>query len=42
VLHKAVRLLRGLELVPAYEGAFASREASEEADDWDVTAADNI
>lgn len=42
VLHKAVRLLRGAELAPAYEEAFASWGASEEAADWDVTAGDNI
>ena len=28
VLHKAVRLLRGVELAPAYEDAFASWAAS--------------
>lgn len=42
VLHKAVRLLRGAELAPAYEDAFASWEDAEEAADWDVTAGDNI
>lgn len=41
-LHKAVRLLRGLELVPAYEGAFASWDASEDAAAWDTTAGDNL
>lgn len=42
VLHKAVRLLRGAELAPAYENAFASWEESEEAADWDVTTGDNV
>lgn len=42
VLHKAVRLLRGAELAPAYEDAFASWEESEDAADWDVTTSDNI
>ena len=42
VLHKAVRLLRGLELAPAYEDAFASWDASEDATDWDAAASDNI
>jgi Arc/MetJ-type ribon-helix-helix transcriptional regulator len=42
VLHKAVRLLRGVELVPAYEDAFASWDASEDAADWDATAIDNV
>lgn len=42
VLHKAVRLLRGAELAPAYEDAFVSWEDSGDAADWDITAADNI
>lgn len=42
VLHKAVRLLRGAELAPAYEDAFASWEESEDAADWDVTTGDNL
>ena len=42
VLHKAVRLLRGAELAPAYEDAFASWEESEDASDWDSTAGDNL
>lgn len=42
VLHKAVRLLRGIELAAAYEEAFASWGESEEAIDWDVTAGDNL
>ena len=42
VLHKAVRLLRGVELAPAYEDAFASGEESDAAADWDATAGDNL
>ena len=42
VLHKAVRLLRGAELAPAYEDAFSSWEESEDAADWDGTTADNL
>jgi Arc/MetJ-type ribon-helix-helix transcriptional regulator len=42
VLHKAVRLLRGAELAPAYEDAFASWEESEDAADWDGTTSGNI
>lgn len=42
VLHKAVRLLRGAELAPAYEDAFASWEETEDAADWDVTTGDNL
>jgi Arc/MetJ-type ribon-helix-helix transcriptional regulator len=41
VLHKAVRLLRGAELGPAYEDAFLSWEESEDAA-WDVTAGDGL
>lgn len=42
VLHKAVRLMRGAELAPAYEEAFASWDESDDAADWDVTAGDNL
>jgi Arc/MetJ-type ribon-helix-helix transcriptional regulator len=42
VLHKAVRLLRGVELAPAYEDAFVSWEDSDDAADWDMTASDNL
>lgn len=42
VLHKAVRLLRGAELGPAYEEAFLSWDESEDAADWNATAGDNI
>lgn len=41
VLHKAVRLLRGTELVSAYEDAFVSWDVSGNAVDWDMTAGDN-
>lgn len=41
VLHKAVRLLRGAELAPAYEDAFASWEDSDDAADWENTVGDN-
>ena len=42
VVHKAVRLLRGVELAPAYEDAFASWGDSDEGSDWDNTAGDNL
>jgi Arc/MetJ-type ribon-helix-helix transcriptional regulator len=42
VLHKAVRLLRGVELAPAYEDAFTSWEESEDAAAWDATTGDNL
>jgi Arc/MetJ-type ribon-helix-helix transcriptional regulator len=42
VLHKAVRLLRGAELAPAYEDAFLSWEESSDAAEWDVAGADNL
>jgi Arc/MetJ-type ribon-helix-helix transcriptional regulator len=41
-VHKAVRLLRGTELAPAYEEAFASGDQSEETADWDVAAGDGL
>jgi Arc/MetJ-type ribon-helix-helix transcriptional regulator len=41
VLHKAVRLLRGTELSPAYEDAFVSWDESEDAAEWDVTTGDS-
>jgi Arc/MetJ-type ribon-helix-helix transcriptional regulator len=41
-LHKAVRLLRGVELTAAYEDAFASWDESEDAADWDATIGDNF
>lgn len=42
VLHKAVRLLRGVELASAYEEAFVSWDEAEDAADWDVTVGDNV
>ena len=42
VLHKAVRLLRGAELAPAYEDAFISWDESDDAGDWDTTAGDSL
>jgi Arc/MetJ-type ribon-helix-helix transcriptional regulator len=42
VVHKAVRLLRGAELAPAYEDAFASWDDSQDAVDWVVTTGDSI
>jgi antitoxin ParD1/3/4 len=42
VLHKAVRLLRGAELAPAYEDAFVSWDESEDAAEWDVTTGDSL
>lgn len=41
-LHRAVRLLRGLELAPAYEDAFVEWDGSEEAADWDVAVGDQL
>jgi Arc/MetJ-type ribon-helix-helix transcriptional regulator len=42
VLLKAVRLLRGVELAPAYEDAFATWDDSDEGSHWDNTAGDNL
>jgi len=42
VLHKAVRLLRGAELGPAYEDAFMEWEESGNASAWDLTAGDGL
>ncbi len=42
VLHKAVRLLRGAQLGSAYEDAFVAWEQTEDASDWEVTAADGL
>ena len=42
VLHRAVRLLRGSELAPAYEEAFAAWDGSEDAADWDTTVGDHL
>lgn len=42
VLHRAVRLLRGAELAPAYEDAFVTWDESADAVDWDATAGDQL
>ena len=42
VLHKAVRLLRGAELGPAYEDAFLEWERSREAATWNLTVGDGL
>ena len=41
-LHKAVRLLRGGELAPAYEDAFSSWDETNDASEWDNTVGDNL
>jgi len=41
-LHRAVRLLRGAELAPAYEEAFLAWDSSEEAAEWDATVGDGL
>jgi Arc/MetJ-type ribon-helix-helix transcriptional regulator len=42
VLHKAVRLLRATELGDAYEEAFGSWSAEEDAALWDVATGDGL
>ena len=42
VVHRAVRLLRGAELGPAYEDAFGEWEETGAAADWELTAADGL
>ena len=42
VLHKAVRLLKAVELGDAYEDAWREWESSGEADAWGAVAADGI
>lgn len=41
-LHRAVRLLRGAELGPAYEDAFSAWEGTGDAADWDATTGDHL
>jgi Arc/MetJ-type ribon-helix-helix transcriptional regulator len=41
-LHKAVGLLRAAQLADAYEDAWASWTASDEAGAWESTAADGL
>jgi len=42
VLRKAVRLLRGAELGPAYEDAFREWEESGNASAWEMIAGDGL
>jgi len=42
VLHKAVGLLRASELADAYEEAWDSWEASDDASAWEAVAADGL
>ncbi len=42
VLHKAVRLLKALELGDAYESAWREWQTTGEADVWETVAADGI
>jgi antitoxin MazE9 len=42
VLPRAVRLLRAIELGPAYEDAFSHWEQSRAGEDWEITAADGL
>lgn len=42
VLHKAVRLLKAVELGDAYEHAWREWEATSEADVWESVAADGV
>jgi hypothetical protein len=42
VLQKAVRLLRGEELGPAYEDAFLEWEEAGDGSAWEVTAGDGL
>lgn len=41
-LHRAVRLLRGAELAPAYEDAFVVWDESGAAADWEATVGDQL
>ncbi|MST31965.1 ribbon-helix-helix protein, CopG family [Acidimicrobiaceae bacterium USS-CC1] len=41
-LHRAVRLLRGAELAPAYEDAFVAWDDSGEAAAWDAPVGDQL
>lgn len=42
VLHKAVGLLRAIQLGDAYEEAWASWEASDDASAWEAVTADGL
>lgn len=42
VLHKAVRLLKAVELGDAYERAWGEWETTGDADAWETAAADGV
>ena len=42
VLHKAIRLLRGAELGPAYESAWTEWDQRDDAELWEHTAGDGL
>jgi Arc/MetJ-type ribon-helix-helix transcriptional regulator len=42
VLHQAVALLRAAQLAPAYEDAWGSWAASDDAGIWDIVVADGL
>lgn len=42
VLHKAVRLLKAVELAAAYEDAWHGWESTGAADAWETVAADGV
>jgi len=42
VLHKAVRLLKAVELGDAYQDAWREWEATIDADPWETVAADGV
>jgi antitoxin MazE9 len=42
VLHKAVRLLKAVELGDAYKDAWREWETTDEADAWETVAADGV
>lgn len=42
VLHKAVRLLKAVELGDAYQDAWREWEAAIDADAWETVAADGV
>ncbi len=42
MLHKAVRLLKAVELSDAYEGAWHEWETTGEAAAWETVAADGV
>ena len=42
VVHKAVRLLKGAELAPAYEDAFMSWDEPAGSAEWDLVSGDGL